>query len=592
MPVHAAPVSLNPADLLNRRFRFLVGWERTLLSAGVLLNADGTVSGYDHPNERSWRLEGNRLALCHESGRPSCIFDRVATVGGGLAFVGKFLLIEDGGPHYLEEVVSAGDRPEVNSFDLFDTLVARRCGTGQAIFEAVGRQARIDGFGAIRWAAEAPLVGQEYTLDDVYRLMAEQTGWPAARIDMLRLLELAEEWDNIYPIRETLALVAPGDLIVSDMYLPREFIAKLVAVKCGLPEHPIFLSAGGKRLGHAWPHLEKSYAIRLHHGDNFHSDVQSARKFGVPARHIVVSDRTASETMLADAGLVGLSECVRETRLGSFHADPLSRRRQLLQLEVNIPLQILAGFDLLRVARATHSDCLLMCSRDTHLWVRLMRALAQRIAPEITVAYFRSSRLLNLNAAPDYLAYYHRLRGERSVIVDVSGTGRTMAHLIARSETADVTSGYLLCRGDLVSGLMEGLAPEQPDVTIAAFMDQHPGYDRWRVEAMNLSMERSAQALRYHHGEVQTVELDQEITDERALHVGLMRSTYLHFMRVLHRTRPRLAAGLPHGPALLSSARQVLKQAELFDDVLGPLIDSLVASEQTTADLIAARAPA
>jgi hypothetical protein len=113
-------MTLTAADLVGIPFAFRVGHDRQLLATGMVLHADGTVSGYDHPNERRWRIEDGRLALCQDDGRETCIFDPTWDAEGRLRLTGPFLLVAHGGPH---ELLAA----ETRFIDL--TSLANRFGT-------------------------------------------------------------------------------------------------------------------------------------------------------------------------------------------------------------------------------------------------------------------------------------------------------------------------------------------------------------------------------------------------------------------------------------------------------------------------------
>jgi len=59
-------------------------------------------------------------------------------------------------------------RPLVNSYDVFDTLITRRCIDPKIIFAQVEKRERVEGFARARIEAEASLAGKGYNFDEIY----------------------------------------------------------------------------------------------------------------------------------------------------------------------------------------------------------------------------------------------------------------------------------------------------------------------------------------------------------------------------------------------------------------------------------------
>jgi hypothetical protein len=107
---------------------------------------------------------------------PSCIATPVRNDDGTVSFVGRFLFAADV-IHRFDENVSGDGPPLVFSFDLFDTLVARRCYDPISIFEAVESQSGIAGFARRRQNEESRLwQAGDCTLDDIYVQLEGTTG--------------------------------------------------------------------------------------------------------------------------------------------------------------------------------------------------------------------------------------------------------------------------------------------------------------------------------------------------------------------------------------------------------------------------------
>ena len=321
-------------------------------------------------------------------------------------------------------------RRAVRSFDLFDTLVARRCIHPHRIFEIAEQRLAAPGFAAQRIAAEAEVAQSDYGLPQIYQALAAR--WPdfAPRIEDAMRLEIAIERENLFPIAEHVAEVEAGDLVVSDMYLPRPFVASLVRDTAGLRHATLVLTAHGKRSGRIWPALRRHREIGEHLGDNPVTDQRSPQAAGIPARLTSVAAPTPDEAAIAAQGLPRLAEAMREARLRSWHADAETRALQRLQAGANAPMLLLAAAWVLRRARQEGIARLLPSSRDCHLWTMPLTALAPRMAPGCAISYFYTGRLPRAFPSADYADYARRITaGGPAWILDLCGTGWSLQRL-------------------------------------------------------------------------------------------------------------------------------------------------------------------
>jgi hypothetical protein len=128
-----------------------------------------------------------------------------------------------------------------------------------------------------------------------------------------------------------------------------------------------------------------------------------------------------------------LAQTIREARLTTFESDPLARRLQLLQIQLNFPILFLAALMLDRKLTAAKISNALMSSRDCFLWHHLQQRIRLMSGATYNVIYFFTSRLTGAHPSASYLQYFNQFLSEPSCIVDVSGTGRSMKALISRS---------------------------------------------------------------------------------------------------------------------------------------------------------------
>jgi hypothetical protein len=331
-------------------------------------------------------------------------------------------------------------RLTLRSFDIFDTLLARRCVDPHRIFHAIGRKGGLPTFAEQRIAAEAALWGRgDYTYDDIYQSLINDHDLPPEDAARLKALELTEEFENFIPIRQHIVEVGPGDILISDMYLPKPFIERAVREKCGLHFNSIYLSSHGKSAGRAWEVLTARIKISEHVGDNPHSDVEMCQRFGVPGRQTDVAAMAPGETLVEELGYRRLAQAMREARLDLWSPDPAKNTLARAQIGFNFPLLFLIALIVIETARARGWRRLLFSSRDCFLLYRLVQRLTERLGFDIETAYFFTSRLARAAPSPSYVAYFDELcRDGPTAVVDICGTGWSLTRLFEAARRTDV----------------------------------------------------------------------------------------------------------------------------------------------------------
>lgn len=328
----------------------------------------------------------------------------------------------------------------MRSFDIFDTLIARRCIEPHGIFRAVELRSGLADFFNQRIAAERRLCDAPYTLDDIYAQLQSITGVDDARMAELKDIEIDEELRNAIPIQENISQVRDGDILVSDMYLPQEVIRGLLTrAGCGR-ETPIIVTSHGKSRGHIWPVLKQNLDIDFHTGDNLHSDIQSAQAHGIEARYTQVAKLNTVETFLMTVGLHQLCQLIRELRLSQHDEDLQVRNWRHMQCQFNIPLLVLSSIHILSECERLQRKTVQFSSRDCYFLKRVFDSL-NREAPEIASAYFYTSRIARLSRSEDYTRYVRTCVTGESLIVDLCGTGWSLGAML---ENAGVTAPFHL----------------------------------------------------------------------------------------------------------------------------------------------------
>lgn len=220
-------------------------------------------------------------------------------------------------------------RDRYNSFDVFDTLIARRKFKPSSIFDELKNE-----FGEI--------IDRRLQADNGSRTLREIYDF-CGLSETIMQRELQLELAHCIPIQENIKRVNDGDLLVSDTYLPKEFVLELLE-KCGLQKSVgIYVSNSDKRSGIFWSELTRKPA--LHVGDNEFSDFRNARQFGVEAELSKVSEPTSLENDL-NRLCYPIGYFVRECRLDSTR-DPV----EMLAIETNIPMLFVSCSTIQKIGR-------------------------------------------------------------------------------------------------------------------------------------------------------------------------------------------------------------------------------------------------
>lgn len=144
-------------------------------------------------------------------------------------------------------------------------------------------------------------------MQDVYQLSNEQ-------VELLKEWELEAEYRTSLPIEENIAtireLVESGEqvVLISDMYLPAEFIKKLLEKADPiLTEIPLFLSSEcgyqktTKRLFlEVYHSVGYNFGQWIHYGDNQNADINIPKKLGITTKKISVKKFNKFENTLID----------------------------------------------------------------------------------------------------------------------------------------------------------------------------------------------------------------------------------------------------------------------------------------------------
>jgi len=190
------------------------------------------------------------------------------------------------------------------SWDCFDTLIARKNIHPFSIFHQIAKKIGDPSFVSKRIQA-----GENTpTYKEIYDKLPYDPN-----------IELETELENCYPIVSNINAVQDNDLVVSDMYLPKEFIQKIL-IKCGLNKNiNIIVSHNGKQTGNIWKNIDCKH-IDYHIGDNHHSDYIVPQKYKIKTKLYSDSKMNEIESIIFEYDK-NLASWIRYVRLQSPYAN-------------------------------------------------------------------------------------------------------------------------------------------------------------------------------------------------------------------------------------------------------------------------------
>ena len=333
---------------------------------------------------------------------------------------------------------SEKDIKEIRSWDIFDTLIGRKCYYPFEIFNMVQEKLGVPTFVTVRTKCEKMTMS---TYDDIYREMIKD--YPEDLVLMLKEMEFNMELDQCFPIMENINQVKNNDILVSDTYYPEDRLRQLLQ-KVGLTSTPkIYASYGGKSKGYIWDLIKKDLFINKsirtlsesaqikkdplieqvnirHTGDNQHSDVLMHKKFGINTVHFNPGYNQVEN--LISKFQPKLATRSRMLRLmNPYESNSVEWKLWNYQVDYNIPLLLMACKYLDQYCRSMGIRVLLFCTRDCSILIKLF----QMFYPQYESIYFHSSRIANTKASPDYIKYIKSFltNPKEVMIVDLCGTG-------------------------------------------------------------------------------------------------------------------------------------------------------------------------
>jgi hypothetical protein len=304
---------------------------------------------------------------------------------------------------------------KVNSYDVFDTLIARRYVDNDPLLLQIEAHTKIRGFAQERKNSD----DGTRSLLGIYQDLVRKGVIQEHQLMELYKFEVDLEKRHSYGIAENINKVKHGDLLISDMYFSGADILELVRAAGCDKQVTIYQSNADKRTGVLWDRLKDKNLINLHLGDNMTSDVNNALARNIKARHYPNAvESTGAETHLARKDMRNLSLLLREVRLKCAQ---MTRFFELSN-QLNLPWMILCCEILNRKYSGKN---IVFLGRDCQLLYKVYNAFYR------TAYYLPFSRKVAYAQPEESVGYLKSHLPPNYVLVDISSTGATWEKICA-----------------------------------------------------------------------------------------------------------------------------------------------------------------
>jgi hypothetical protein len=306
---------------------------------------------------------------------------------------------------------------QINSFDIFDTLLARTVKEPTDIFKIIENKLGYSNFKNIRIQAQSQ---SDNTIDNIYDQFKLITNESDNNINILKNYEIQTELENTIPIISNILKIKNDDIYVSDMYLDYNNIIKLLKYhNINTDNNKLYVSSNGKYSGKIWDKLVKEYNINTHTGDNMYSDIIMANKFGINTNYTQIYKFSALEDLLIKDNFE-LCTLFRRFRLSNpYDESSIEYKVYDQQIQYNIPILLFICKQLSIILDTENRDTVLFLSRDGCLIYKIFK----KLYPQYNSHYIYSSRIINQSNNSDYILYLKQYYNkDKCIIFDLHGS--------------------------------------------------------------------------------------------------------------------------------------------------------------------------
>ena len=319
----------------------------------------------------------------------------------------------------------------MKSWDLFDTLIGRKCGTPEELWKQMIEPSDNPNFIVQRVASERKLqdLHLTYNLNDIYKVYGMVDAKSNSVAEALRHLEFRLECNNVFPIKCNIDQVKDEDIIVSDTYFTYPELRELLHHAGFDREIQIISSNYGKWTGDIWKDIKTRYKIELHTGNNYNGDVHKPMEKGIRTQHSVTGtdDLNDPEHFYLKYS-PELAYWLRYHRLLNDITPKEATRLHFIELEYNLPFLWASSFALNDYFLRKNLKKLLFMSRDGLLF----REVFQNLFPDVPSEYLYISRDCLQGHSKSFFAYLNRRLNELTALVDLTASGGSLRTALPR----------------------------------------------------------------------------------------------------------------------------------------------------------------
>lgn len=284
------------------------------------------------------------------------------------------------------------------SFDIFDTVLIRKCGKAENIFYLLAHRlypndiAKREDFLLWRLTAESNATHKckgEVSIEDIYT-DTNYKGYDEYTAQELVAQEKEIERENLTVNPKVKSLIhqkrEAGYTIcfISDMYLDSDFLTTILKSEgCLLDGEQLFVSCEQgvrKSTGALYRRVSKLLQpdVWEHYGDNGYSDIKVPRRLGIKAFHIESGFTDAEKSIIEESGAQNDS-CALSLLAGLSRAARLSREASdevAMAADFVAPTYVPYALFLLNTARKRGIKRLYFLSRDSYILMKAVQALS------------------------------------------------------------------------------------------------------------------------------------------------------------------------------------------------------------------------
>lgn len=319
--------------------------------------------------------------------------------------------------------------PTLYSFDIFDTLISRKCLAPEGIFYGVKQKiidSKVDfpnefniNYPSIRKQAESnvreyvkktlhldPNKREEIYFDQIFERIKTIYNLTEKQISLLKNWEIEIEFDNIIPIKENILtvekLIKNNEyvILISDMYLPLETIKGMLAkVSATISNLPIFLSSDigfQKSTGNLFLYIYKSFPFYnfknwKHYGDNDRADGSVPNSFNIETEVISIPQFNTYESGLIKH-LNSYDGFLVAAQLSRFRFSAVTQKDYFVFAYVSLYFVPYISW-VVSDALKKKIKCLYFISRDGHFLKKIADHIIQKNSLDIKTKYIYGSRI-------------------------------------------------------------------------------------------------------------------------------------------------------------------------------------------------------